>query len=559
MSKRYWSILTISVVSLLALLITSCSNPATTTTQAPIITTTSAPVTTSSVPVTTTKAPTITSAPITTTAAPTTAAIKKGGTLKLGVPAGPTALGLPETGSVSNDALLSAPCIENLATIDGKGNTIPWLAEGWTVDPQTAAVTITLKKGVKFHDGTTMDAAAVNAIYEYHMPLKTTSTKNIKSIDILDNYKFRVNLIKWNADALSDAVSLYVVSPTALKTKGDAWVKQNPIGTGPFKFVSHTVDVSVKYVAFDDYWGGKPYLNGIEYYMIKDTTTRFNSFMAGEVDVCVDPSTPQVQQMRGNSKYYIRDTPGIGAFVFLIGDGANADSPFSKLQVRQAMGYALNRESLVKNILGGSGMVANQHYPEGTWAHNPNMASSNFDPGKARQLLAEAGYASGFDTTITCATHPYAAELTNAMQAMLNDVGIRAKINQLSMAAYIQYTQDWNNGIIYFQQPPNPNRLSYSSTYVYDVDPTGPQGCKRIYKNQELTDAIRAANAAVDTATRQPLAWKWADLTFNKHAQVTPVVLTSNRFIAYTYVKDLPLYTAVNPNTYHVETTWLDK
>jgi peptide/nickel transport system substrate-binding protein len=553
MSKRYWLVLTISGVLLIALLITSCSNAASTTTQAPVITTTAAPVTTSKAPIATSQAPIITtaSAPI--------ATVKKGGTLKLGVPAGPTALGLPETGSVSNDALLSAPCIEQLSSIDGKGNITPWLAEGWTVDTQTATVTLTLRKGVKFHDGTIMNAAAIKDLYEYHMPLKTTSTKNIKSIDILDDYKLRLNLIHWDADAVSDATSLFVVSPTALKTQGDAWAKQHPIGTGPFKFVSHQVDVSVKYIALDDYWGGKPYLNGIEYYMIKDTTTRLNSFLAGEVDVCVDPSTPQVQQMTGNSKYYIRDSKGVGAFVFLIGDGANADSPFSKLQVRQAMGYALNRESLVKNVLGGSGMVANQHYPEGTWAQNPNMASYNFDPGKAKQLLAEAGYASGFDTTITCATHPYAAELTNAMQAMLNDVGIRAKINQLSMAAYINYTQDWKNGIIYFQQPPNPNKLSYSSTYVYDVDPTGPQGCKRIYKNQELTDAIRAANAAVDTATRQPLAWKWADLTFNKYAQVTPVVITSNRFIAYTYVKDLPLYTAVTPNSYHVETTWLDK
>jgi peptide/nickel transport system substrate-binding protein len=545
MIKRYWPILIISLFIIVFLMV-ACSNSAATTTQAPVITTSSSPLKTSSAPVSTTAAPS------------TSAAVKKGGTLKIGVSTESTALGCPEAGSVSTDGLLSGPVIEQLSRIDDKGNFTPWLADSWKVDPQAATVTMTLKKGVKFHDGTIMDSAAIKADYEWLKPLKTNSAKNIKSIEIVDDYTIRLTLIQWNSDAVADVTGLFVVSPTAFKTQGDAWGKLNPVGTGPFKFVSHQTDTNIKYVAFNDYWGGKPNLDGIEFDIIKDQTTRFTSFKAGEIDVDVDPSIAQVQEMNGNSKYVIRDSKGLGNFIMLIPDGANADSPFAKLQVRQAMGYAINRDSLVKNILGGCGMVANQQFPLSTWGGNPNLNSYMFDPAKAKQLLADAGYTNGFDTTFTCTTRPFETELVNAMQSMLNDVGIRAKINQLAFPAFIQQTAGWK-GLIYAMMPPNPNKLSYSSTYVYDVDPAGSVGYKSIFKSQEITAIIAKANGAVDVTTRQPIVWQWTDLVYNKYAQVMPVVITDSIFIAYPYVKDLNLYTAVTPNAYHIETAWLDR
>jgi peptide/nickel transport system substrate-binding protein len=546
MGKRYWAILIISIFVIVTLM-AACSSTATTAPQAPVISITSAPPKTSITPVSTTSAPT------------TTLAVKKGGTLKIGTSTESTALGSPEAGSVSTDGLLSGPAIEQLSRIDDKGNISPWLADSWKADPQAATVTLTLKKGVKFHDGTIMDAAAIKADYEWLMPMKTTSTKNIKSIDIVDDYTIRLNLVQWNADAVSDVTSLFVVSPTAFKTQGDTWGKQNPVGTGPFKIVSHQIDTSIKYTAFNDYWGGKPNLEGIEFTIIKDQTTRFNSFKAGEIDVDLDPSIAQLQEVNGNSKYVVRDSKGLGNFIMLIPDGANADSPSSKLQVRQAMGYAINRDSLVKNILGGCGMVANQQFPVSTWGGNPDLKSYTFDPAKAKQLLAEAGYSGGIDITLTCTTRPYETDLVNAMQAMLADVGIRAKINQVAFPAFIQQTAGWKNGVLYAMMPPNPNRLSYSSTYVYDVDPAGSVGYKSVFKSPEITAAIAKANAAVDIAARQPLVWQWADLVYNKYAQVIPVVITDSIFIAYPYVKDLNLYTAVTPNAYHVETAWLDR
>jgi peptide/nickel transport system substrate-binding protein len=544
MNKRYWPILLITFF-VIVLLLTACSSPATTAPQAPVASTSSAPPKTSN--------------PVSTTSAPTTsAAVKKGGTLKIGTSTESTALGSPEAGSVSTDGLLSGPAIEQLSRIDDKGNFTPWLADSWKMDPQTATVTIALKKGVKFHDGTVMDAAAIKADYEWLMPLKTNSAKNIKSIEIIDDYTIKLSLNQWNSDAVADVTGLFVVSPTAFKTQGDAWGKLNPVGTGPFKFVSHQIDTSIKYTAFSDYWGGKPNLDGVEFYIIKDQTTRFSSFKAGEIDVDVDPSIAQVQEVNGNSKYVIRDSKGLGNFIMLIPDGANPDSPFAKLQVRQALGYAINRDSLVKNILGGCGMVANQQFPVNTWGGNPNLNSYTFDPAKARQLLADAGYPNGFDTTFTCTTRPFETELVNAMQSMLNDVGIRAKINQLAFPAFIQQTAGWK-GLIYAMMPPNPNKLSYSSTYVYDVDPAGSVGYKSIFKSPEITATIVKANGAVDVTTRQPLVWQWADLVYNKYAQVVPVAITDSIFIAYPYVKDLNLYTAVTPNAYHIETAWLNR
>jgi peptide/nickel transport system substrate-binding protein len=555
MNKRYWPVLIIFFV-VIAFLMAACSNPATTAPQAPAISTSSAPVTTSNAPVITTKAPIATAAPVATTSAPTsTAAVKKGGTLKIGVPSESTALGRPEVGSTAIDGYLSGPCLENLRKLDAKGGYSPWLADSWTTDPQAATITIKLKKGAKFHDGTTLDATAVKWNYDWLIPQKSTSVASVKSVDIVDDYTFRINLTNWYADALYDVTGIWIVSPTSWKDKGDAWGKQNPVGTGPFKFVSHQIDANIKYIAFSDYWGTKPNLAGVEFAMIKDPTTRFTSFQAGEIDVDMDPSIVQVQQVQNNPAIVFYHGSGFASANVLLGDGKNADSPFAKVQVRQALSYALNRDSLVKNILGGYGIASNQIYPPGTWPNNPNIKAT-FDTAKAKQLLADAGYAGGFDTTLTCTNVGFDPAMATAIQAMLADVGIRASLNSVAMAAYLQASSNGWKGLLYGGMPPDPNRVGWAGNFAWK---TASSKYVSGFKSPEIDALIDKANVAPDQATRQPLVWNLMEMLINQNAQYSAAIISDTLLLKYAYVQDLNLYGCPSMGEWHAETAWLNR
>jgi peptide/nickel transport system substrate-binding protein len=126
----------------------------------------------------------------------------------------------------------------------------------------------------------------------------------------------------------------------------------------------------------------------------KYPTTRFNSFQAGEIDVEMDPSIVQVQQVQNNPAIVFYHGSGFASAGVLLGYGKNADSPFAEVQVRQALSYARDRDSLMKSILGEYGIATNRIYATGTRPNNPNIKAT-FDTATAKQLLAYECYASG--------------------------------------------------------------------------------------------------------------------------------------------------------------------
>ncbi len=149
-------------------------------------------------------------------------------------------------------------------------------------------ITFTLRKGVKFHDGTDFNAEAVKFNLEAKKAAKMSGTEDWSSIDILDDYTVRINLLQYVNTALARFTAIYgaMVSPTAFKKNGIDWARWNPVGTGPFQFVGFERDVSAKYKRFEGYWQkGKPYLDGVEYLYIKDPMTQSATMEAKEAHV----------------------------------------------------------------------------------------------------------------------------------------------------------------------------------------------------------------------------------------------------------------------------------
>src|SRR4030042_2986977 len=211
----------------------------------------------------TTTTPAKTSVTTTTTSpTPTAATPKYGGTLKMALWASPSGTGGLPAELFGNDFLSSQHIIEPLLHVDGKGNLSPCLAESYKVSDDMKSIPFNLRKGGKFHDGTHFNATA--AKWNLDNAIASKSQPFWASVDIIDDYTLRLNLSLWTNTILTslDSAGTWMVSPTAFEKNGADWMRNNPVGTGPFKFVSFERDVAYKAAKNPDYWmKGKPYLD----------------------------------------------------------------------------------------------------------------------------------------------------------------------------------------------------------------------------------------------------------------------------------------------------------
>ena len=144
----------------------------------------------------------------------------------------------------------ATPSLENLMRLHVDGRFKPWLATALKVAPDMKSITLTLRKGVKFHDGTDFNAEAAKFNLDAFKGAKRSGTEAWTSVQVVDEYTVRINLSKYTNTMVDDLVGLRMASPTAIKTKGIEWARWNPVGTGPFQFVSFERDVSTKYKKF---------------------------------------------------------------------------------------------------------------------------------------------------------------------------------------------------------------------------------------------------------------------------------------------------------------------
>ena len=168
-----------------------------------------------------------------------------------------------------------------------KGLPVPWLATGWKIAKDLRSITFTLRKGVKFHDGTDFNAEAVKWNLDRYRTSTNTELKSVESVEVLDPFTVKLNLSKWSS-TLIDNFTMHagmMISPTSFQKNGADWAKTHPVGTGPFKLAYWQRDTSVKFEKFPGYWQkGKPYLDGVEWVIIADMVTRTMAFKKGEAE-----------------------------------------------------------------------------------------------------------------------------------------------------------------------------------------------------------------------------------------------------------------------------------
>jgi glutathione transport system substrate-binding protein len=322
----------------------------------------------------------------------------------------------------------------------------PLLATGYEVSPDGLVYTIKLRQGVKFQDGTDFNADAVKVNYdrvsnpENHLS-RYTQFNQVEKTEVVDPYTVRITLKKpfsafINALAHSSAM---MISPTALKKWGKD-IGFHPVGTGPFEFVEWKPAEYLKVKKFDGYWKkGYPKVDTLTFRTVTDNNTRAAVVQTGEAQFAFPVPFEQAAVLAKNDKLDLIDDKNSIMARYLSMN--TMKKPFDNVKVRQAINYAINKQALAKVAFAGYANPVSGVVPKGV-DYATDIGQYAYDPAKARELLKEAGYPSGFESTLWSAYNDgTSVKVVQFLQQQLAQVGIKVSVEVLESGQRVQRVQ----------------------------------------------------------------------------------------------------------------------
>jgi ABC-type transport system substrate-binding protein len=290
-----------------------------------------------------------------------------------------------------------------------------------------------------------------------------------------------------------------MISQKNFETNGAAYAGSHPVGTGPYKFSSMVPDTSVEFVRFDDYWGGKPYLDGVKFIVIADATTAQMTFLAGQADVIASSSDANTADLASKG-YTIQTRPGAG--MLLLPDSIHTTSPVSNVNVRQAIAYSIDNAAIAKAIGYGYWIPSTVLATPQQFGYVAGIGYQPKNVDKAKQLLTAGGFPNGFTTTLFTAS-TLANDPLQSIQTYLKAVGIIGTIQTDSYAAWTDLAnKGWNNGMMWMTfGATDTNYASYLDRYFGKNTVAYPS----VAKPAGLQDLIVQALATSDFNTEKTL------------------------------------------------------
>jgi peptide/nickel transport system substrate-binding protein len=406
---------------------------------------------------------------------------------------------------------------ETLVKADEKGNIQPALATSWSTSDDKLTWTFRLRQGVRFHDGTPFNAAAVKATFERMRDPATASPRRsalaaIAEIKVIDDQTVALVTKEPFAPLLAQisAYNLAIISPSQLQKAG-ARYREQPAGTGPFRLKSWQPGERITLARNDDYWGEKPKLDAVEARVVPEDSARVLLLLSGEADVIA--SVPTVMLKRLEASTAVRVIRKTGFRTIYVGLN-NAIAPFNDRRVREAVAYAIDVKGLQRGVLSGVGQV-------GGGFESPVIGGAKefpprpYDPAKSRKLLAEAGLPNGFATSFYVPTGRYLMDrqLGEAIQAQLSEVGIKVKIESPEWGAFTTI-MDQKKGPMFLMGKGSPTGdLDFTLTLTAMTN--GRMNAFAL-SNPEIDRLILEQRAAVEPEARRALLARTQDLIFEE-------------------------------------------
>ena len=417
---------------------------------------------------------------------------------------------------------------EGLVKTDSNGNLNPAVASDVTVSEDGLTYTFTLRDGVKFHNGA--DVTAEDVLYSFNTCAATAvdtslaaALSNVVSIDTSDNSTVVITLAQSDNNFLTYVSSTYIV-PADYKDQATA-----PVGTGPFKFDSRAVQQNVVLLKNEDYYGEGAKVDKVTYRIYADATGLVTAMDAGSLDIVAHITADQAANLSDSYKV-LEGTMNLVQALYL----NNAVAPFDNELVRQALCYAIDVDGILDLTADGHGVkVGSSMYPSFGKYFDPDLADTyGYDPDKAKELLAEAGYPNGFSFSITVPSnytpHVNAAEV---IVEQLAAVGITATLKEVEWETWLSDVyggRDFETTVIGFDA----SAMTADAMLARWMSDNGKNMIN--YNNPEYDQVMAKAQSTFDDAEQTALYKQALEILADTAANV--------------YIQDLADFVAIKTN-----------
>lgn len=408
---------------------------------------------------------------------------------------------------------------EPLVMADPEMKYQPHLAESWDQSEDGLTWTFHLRKGVKFHDGDEMTAedvvASINVADNPDSPSAFSSyTSTFESVTAVDDYTVEIKLNQTNPIMLFNMAQIYILKKENIEGKTEEEIAANVCGTGRYKFVEQVKEDHIDLVANEDYWGEMPSIKNVRFRPISNEATRTATMLTGEVDVTINVAVRDIDRLENTAGIQVLKQKGLREIYLNLDSREDSPlfpgvkNPMSDPKVREAMYISIDEDAIIKSVMNGSAYVMNSIIPENYIGYQP-VDRPAYDPERAKQLLAEAGYPDGFEVTLDAPNDRYVndAEIAQAVTGYFEKIGIKVNLNLMPKANFFTYIKPFENKSMllmtgWSDSSGDGTSLLHDMLYTYDREAAVGGVNRGHYSNAEVDKLIDQAYEEIDETKR---------------------------------------------------------
>ena len=410
----------------------------------------------------------------------------------------------PHQGKETPAVQVNTQIFDTLVTVDPETNeVVPQIAESWEqTDDQTYVFKI--REGIKFHDGSDLTAEDVKFSLDRARNSAAVSyiVNFIEEVTVDDDHTVTVKTTAPYAPTLRNlAIPFAAIVPKAVVEADENAFIQNPVGSGPYKFVEWNHGDHVTLKAFDDYYAGKPETENLIMKVIPETSQRTIALETGEVDLAYDLAVNDIPKVNSDDKLTVYEIPSLTCWYVSMNMNKK---PFDNPKVREAMSMAIDRQTIIDTINAGSGQTADAIIAPAVFGYY-STGVKEYNPTKAKELLAEAGYPNGFSTTLWVNDNQSRIEMCQAMQAMLLEIGVQCNLEVLEFGSFISRTTAGDHDLAYFGWTTSSGDADYSYYSLEHSTQQGAAGNRSFLADPDVDKLIEEARSNTNEEERKEL------------------------------------------------------